>query len=109
MIFLFQGKLFAEKRSEADQAAVDEKTEALTLYHFDSCRFCRKVRRSINRKSLNIELKDIRLNKNYETELMSGGGKTQVPTLRIVKPSGEIKWMYESGDIIKYLGREFNQ
>ena len=108
MIFLFPGKLFAEKRSETDQAAVDKKTKDLTLYHFDSCRFCRKVRRRINRKSLNIELRDIRLNKNYETELMSGGGKTQVPALRIVQPGGEITWMYESGDIIEYLGHEFN-
>jgi len=34
---------------------------------------------------------------------MQGGGKTQVPCLRIEQAGGEVEWMYESDDIIRYL------
>ena len=36
-------------------------------------------------------------------DLLNGGGKTQVPCLRIDNPDGETQWMYESDDIINYL------
>lgn len=35
--------------------------------------------------------------------LMQGGGKTQVPCLRIEQADGGVEWMYESNDIIQYL------
>ena len=35
--------------------------------------------------------------------LMQGGGKTQVPCLRIEHENGRVEWMYESNDIIQYL------
>jgi len=35
--------------------------------------------------------------------LMQGGGKTQVPCLRIEQADGSVEWMYESSDIINYL------
>lgn len=38
----------------------------------------------------------------HKKSLMRGGGKTQVPCLRIDSESGT-KWMYESNDIIRYL------
>lgn len=36
-------------------------------------------------------------------ELTSGGGKFQVPCLRIESADGKVRWMYESIDIIRYL------
>lgn len=36
-------------------------------------------------------------------ELVQGGGKGQVPCLRIETEQGEVRWMYESDDIIKYI------
>ena len=40
-------------------------------------------------------------------ELIRGGGKSQVPCLRIDHPGGTTQWMYESTDIIAYLRRRF--
>ena len=42
-------------------------------------------------------------NKEHAMALMQGGGKTQVPCLRIEQANGEVQWMYESDDIIAYL------
>lgn len=39
--------------------------------------------------------------------LMQGGGKTQVPCLRIEQADGKVEWMYESDDIIRYLRAEY--
>ena len=41
--------------------------------------------------------------RKYQSELVAGGGKGQVPCLRIEKEDGQIQWMYESNDIIKYF------
>ena len=38
----------------------------------------------------------------HHLELLEGGGKGQVPCLRI-KSQGKIEWMYESDAIINYL------
>ena len=35
-------------------------------------------------------------------DLIAGGGKAQVPCLRLVSEEGD-QWMYESDDIIHYL------
>ena len=36
-------------------------------------------------------------------DLIAGGGKSQVPCLRIEDEKGDVSWMYESLDIIRYL------
>lgn len=41
--------------------------------------------------------------KEHAQALMQGGGKTQVPCLRIEQSDGQVEWMYESNDIIQYL------
>lgn len=69
----------------------------LTLYIMNTCPFCKKVLRFIDKNSIEgIEVKDIIGNK--ENELIEKGGKKQVPMLMI----GD-KPMYESDDIIEYL------
>ena len=39
-------------------------------------------------------------------DLIAGGGKSQVPCLRIEDENGDVHWMYESIDIIRYLKTE---
>jgi len=75
----------------------------LALYHFDTCPFCVKTRQIIKKTSLDVELKDIRKGPQNRMELLKGGNKTQVPCLRIEQPNGETKWLYESGDIIRFI------
>ncbi len=47
-------------------------------------------------------MKDILRRRENKAELIAGGGKKQVPCLRIEK-SNEIEWLYESDAIIKYF------
>ena len=46
-------------------------------------------------------IKDARRNKDFADELINGGGKLQVPCLKI--GGDKIRWMYESKDIIIFL------
>ncbi len=41
-----------------------------------------------------------------KAELIAGGGKKQVPCLRIDSENGDVQWMYESDDIIHYLKQQ---
>ena len=95
-------------RSEEDQAAIDQKTKNMSLYQFNSCPFCIKVRRQIKRQSLKISLLDALHDQKNRDELLNGGGEIKVPCLKIVNDSGEVTWMYESNDIIEYLKNNFD-
>jgi glutathione S-transferase len=53
-----------------------------------------------------MPLKDILFHPDNNADLIAGGGKGQVPCLRIESENGNVKWMYESIDIIRYLNSE---
>ena len=95
------------KRSPAEQAAIDSQTNALTLYQYKACPFCVKVRRTMKRQALNIETRDVKRSEAARSELLAGGGDLKVPCLRIDNGQGQLRWMYESGDIIEYLQNSF--
>lgn len=50
-----------------------------------------------------LQQKDIISSNKNKNELLVGGGKTQVPCLRIEHEEGDVQWLYESEDIIRYL------
>lgn len=81
----------------------------LALYHYDSCPFCAKTRRSIDELNVEVELRNIELNHQHRIDLQQGGHKTQVPCLRIDNSNGETQWLYESDDIIHYLAKQQNE
>lgn len=60
-------------------------------------------------QGLKIPLKEILLHPNNKSELIAGGGKGQVPCLRVEKQNGSVEWMYESVDIIRYLSARFRK
>jgi glutaredoxin len=110
MLLAFE-RLFKPKsmvRPPQLQSQVDEATTNLSLYQFPTCPFCLKVRRTIQRLGLKIELRDILKNKAFESELIQQGGLRQAPCLRINKSDGTVQWMYESDDIIDYLQKLFS-
>jgi len=74
-----------------------------TLYYFSTCPFCIKVLLALKVMGIKIPKKNIHSNRMHKAELVKGGGKKQVPCLRIVANDGSIEWMYESNDIIQYL------
>jgi len=95
------------KRSPEAQTEVDRQCRDLALYQFKTCPFCIKVRQELRRLSLNIELRDARPEGEHRQALLAGGGKAQVPCLRIAEADGSVRWLYESGDIIAYLRQRF--
>ncbi|WP_027856444.1 glutaredoxin family protein [Marinobacterium jannaschii] len=102
--FIFSPR--AVKREETEQARINERTRSLALYQFEACPFCVKVRRSMKRNALDIELRDARNDQQHRQTLEQQGGRVKVPCLRIEKADGQVEWMYESGDIINYLESE---
>ena len=107
---LLWDKVFVPKgieRSLEEQEKMDQRTKNLSLYQFNSCPFCIKVRRQVKRQSLNIPLLDAQYNQQNREELLKGGGKITVPCLKLVSDTGEVSWMYESSDIIQYLQDNF--
>jgi glutaredoxin len=77
-------------------------TEHYTLYKYDSCPFCVRVQRFLADAGLDLPRRDILRDPAARVELAAGGGSTQVPCLRIDR-DGEVRWLYESLDIIAYL------
>ncbi len=94
-------------RPAAEQQAIDARTRNLALYHYPTCPFCLKTRRTMQRLSLDIELRDAQHDPVHREALIAGGGKPQVPCLLITDKTGQQTWMYESDAINAYLSHEF--
>lgn len=97
----------AGKRSPEHQSEVGAIIKQYSLYQFNACPFCVKVRRTMRRLNLTIELRDAKLDGPFRSELQQQGGKIKVPCLRIDHPDGKTEWMYESGDIVAFLEEKF--
>ena len=72
-----------------------------TLYVYENCPYCQKVFRYMDKAGITIPLKNAR-EPEAEAELISIGGKRQVPCLVIDGMA-----MYESDDIIRYMKETF--
>lgn len=94
-------------RSAAEQASVDKEANFLTLYELRSCHYSAKVRRHLKWLNVAVTSKDLKRCHIYQKELLAGGGRAQVPCLKIEKPGGNEEWLYESQDILDYLDRKF--
>jgi glutaredoxin len=96
------------QRTPELQDEINEKTTKMALYQFKQCPFCVKTRRQIRRLALDIETRDARNDEKWNQELIHGGGKYQVPCLKITDQDGSVQWMYESSDIAEYLDETFS-
>ena len=81
----------------------------VTLYHFASCPYCIRVRSATQALGLDIAVKNTQEDGFARQELLDGGGKAQVPCLRVKSDDGKVSWMYESEDIIRWLEVEFGR
>jgi len=96
------------ERSPEQQKEIEEKVEGMSIYQFYGCPFCVKVRRAVHRLNLPIEYHDAQNDNKRRQELKEGGGKIQVPCLRIDRQN-QTEWMYESSDIVNFLENKFGQ
>jgi len=93
-----------------------QEIKKLALYHYQSCPFCGITREAIKYMekgasgkpaTYQIDQRDILKQPKYRKELINGGGKPQVPCLRIETNNGTIQWLYESRDIIAFLQNRY--
>ena len=94
-------------RPPAAQQSVDLACQNLALYQYQTCPFCIKVRQEISRLSLSIRRVDAQPEGSDRQALLSGGGKTKVPCLKITDDSGNDQWLYDSEKIVVYLRGRF--
>jgi glutaredoxin len=94
------------QRSPQEQGRVEGAAGDLALYQFFACPFCIKTRRALHRLNVPVDLRDAQKDAAHRAELLAGGGKIQVPCLRIEEPMGT-RWLYESKAIIAYLEERF--
>ena len=84
--------------------AVDRnEVTSLRLYYRPTCPYCRRVLGGIKKLNLNVDLRNISKSNSDLRDLVKQGGKQQVPCLVIESQNGKTKWMYESGDILRFL------
>ena len=95
------------QRSKQAQEQVDQQLAKLSIYEFNACPVCVKVRRELKRLNLNITQHDAKNDAEHKNTLITQGGKYQVPCLRIEKDDKSIEWLYESDEIISYLQDRF--
>jgi glutaredoxin len=95
-------EISAERRAE-----LDAQTANMKMYQFGQCPFCVRTRRNIRRLGLDIELRDARNDPRWNRELIDGGGRYQVPCLRLLNADGSSEWIYGSKTIIQYLHQRF--
>ncbi|WP_407334326.1 glutaredoxin family protein [Enterovibrio sp. 27052020O] len=82
---------------------------AHSLYHRTHCPYCLKVRAALKLMNLDVELVDVSANRDAYDALVSEGGRSMVPCLRIAHDDGSVEWMYESDDIIDYFRENFSK
>ena len=97
----------AKERSPERQAEVEKLCQGLALYQTQFCPFCVKVRREIERLDIPLELRDVGRHPEYRQEQVAATGRATVPCLKITDDQGQVSWMYESDEIIRYLRRRF--
>jgi len=78
-------------------------SESYELFQTDTCPFCGMVSRFLDTKGIEVPRRDTMRDPEARSELIAGGGRPTVPCLKITDQSGEVQWMYESMDIMRYL------
>ena len=77
------------------------------LYHYEGCPFCHLVRDVIDELGLEVELRDTLRNPAFRQELFEVRGRGTVPVLQLTDREGEVRWMPESRDIVRYLRQTY--
>lgn len=77
-------------------------TSSYELFYMPTCPFCQKVLSYMKDKGIELPSRDITAEPEARQQLKSVGGKVQVPCLFI-----DGKPLYESDDIIAFLGKTF--
>uniref|UniRef100_A0A453C216 GST N-terminal domain-containing protein n=1 Tax=Aegilops tauschii subsp. strangulata TaxID=200361 RepID=A0A453C216_AEGTS len=93
--------------SSAENVTAPASGPTLQLYEFEACPFCRRVREAMTELDLSAEVYPCpKGSLRHRDVVRKIGGKEQFPLL--VDASTGVT-MYESGDIVKYLFKQYGQ
>ncbi|MDB0048870.1 glutathione S-transferase N-terminal domain-containing protein [Alphaproteobacteria bacterium] len=92
-------------RDKNAQDLINTITNSYKLYQYYACPFCVKVRRFLKRESINITLIDAK-KVVFKKHLIQNGGMLKVPCLRVQSKKNQVKWIYESNEIIDFISKE---
>lgn len=62
-----------------------------------------RVKSFLSTHGIEIPMRNTVMDISAYRDLVTGGGKATVPCLRIERDDGQVKWLYESIDIIRFL------
>ncbi len=94
------------ERTAQEQKKADRLASSISLYDLDFCSRSVKVRRHLKYLNIPVTIKSLNRCNAYQKELLHGGGRAQVPCLRIEGKDGT-RWIYDIAEIMAYLNRKF--
>eukprot|EP00640_Fibrocapsa_japonica_P003231 CAMPEP_0113952756 /NCGR_PEP_ID=MMETSP1339-20121228/90599_1 /TAXON_ID=94617 /ORGANISM="Fibrocapsa japonica" /LENGTH=328 /DNA_ID=CAMNT_0000961417 /DNA_START=165 /DNA_END=1151 /DNA_ORIENTATION=- /assembly_acc=CAM_ASM_000762 len=96
---------FAGQKTVEKGADMPRPEKNIVIYEFEGCPFCRKLREALCILELDVEFRPCpKDGGKYRPEVVERGGKAQFPYM--VDPNTGTE-MYESGDIIRYLYKNY--
>jgi glutathione S-transferase len=83
--------------------------EGLSLYGYPQCPYCSRVLHAIESLGLEIPLRNTMQDGDHRSAVVEAMGRGTVPVLRIdsSESDGEVEWLPESADIVRYLISRF--
>ena len=87
----------------AQESGSGGKQGTLSLYGYPQCPFCARVLRAIEELDLDVPLRNTMQDPSYRAAVVEATGRGTVPVLRIEGADGDVEWLPESADIIRYL------
>ena len=80
-----------------------DKEGTISLYGYPQCPYCARVLRAIEELDLEVPLRNTMQDPGHRSALVEATGRGTVPVLRIEGADGDVEWLPESADIIRYL------
>ena len=77
--------------------------ERLALYGYPTCPYCARVLAAVEELGLDIPLLNTMQDAGHREAVLEAMGCGTVPVLKIEAADGDVKWLPESADIIRYL------
>ena len=62
-----------------------------------------RVKSFLSMRGIEIPMRNTVMDITAYRELVTGGGRATVPCLRIERGEGQVEWMYESVDIMRFI------
>jgi len=96
-----------EARVGEDEREEEAKPAGLSLYQYNGCGYCARVRMTADELGVEIELRDTLASSEHASAVLEATGRRTVPVLRIETGDGDVEWLPESADIVRYLRDRF--